>query len=156
MQQTLPNYYAELDLDDVRGNTYNQAVFRVSVTITFQNPTDTATMASLLVQTPQAQGVAGGYILALNPIGQWQLQDTKSATDIPVVRHGIIPIHSSQPTTITIEVINKILYASINNQWVIAYPDTLNESPAAVSFLVERPGKAHSSPILFSNFYIDR
>ena len=113
-------------------------------------------MASLLVQTPQAQGVAGGYILALNPIGQWQLQDTKSATDIPVVRHGIIPIHSSQPITITIEVINKTLYASINDHWVIAYPDTLNASPAAVSFLVERPGEAHSSPILFSNFYIDQ
>jgi DNA-binding XRE family transcriptional regulator len=156
MQQTLPNYYAELDLDDVKGNTYNQSIFRVSVNITFQNPTDTATWASLLVQTPQAEGVAGGYILALNSTGQWQLQDTKSATNIPIVRQGSLSIHSSEPTMITIVVINKTFYAAINNHWVIDYPDTLNKSPAAVSFLVERPGDAHSSPILFSKFYIDQ
>jgi hypothetical protein len=153
MEQAGTSYYAELDLLRVHNTTYNQAVFRVNVAVTFPDPHDPATWAALLVQTPQAQGVTGGYILRLNAQGIWELQVVKSGQTIPILQHGSVDIQPSQSTEIQITVNNGILHGSINNQVVVNQTEDLTgiPDPQAVSLIVERTGAA-SSPILFSNF----
>ena len=153
MQQAGKSYYAELDLLRVNNATYNQKTFSTDVQVTFPHPQDTATWAALLVQTPQAQGVTGGYILRLNAQGAWELQVVKSGQSIPTLQHGYIDIQPSQPTKIQITVSNGTLDGKINDQAVVSQIEDVTgmPDPQAVSLIVERVGAA-SSPILFSNF----
>ena len=156
MQKMAKGYYAETDLDDVDGTPYDQTKFRTHVQVRFQNPDDTSTRAAFLVQTPQAPGVAGGYICTLNSSGQWQLLRVDGATNIPVVRQGAVTIDLSRPTTITVEVLNGTLYCGINGVWVISWPDKLNLSPSSVSLMVLIDTSQSSSPVEFSQFELDQ
>lgn len=152
MQRVAGGFFPEMDLDNVNGTIYSQTKFRVQTQVTFQNPGDTSTSAALLVQTPQVINNFGGYICAVNPHGQWQLQEVRGAKDMPIIRSGTVSLDLAQPTTITVYVLNGNLYFAINGTWVVAaLPDNLNPNPGAASLMVTNGGGA-SSAIVFANF----
>ncbi|HYT43500.1 MAG TPA: hypothetical protein VEP90_14270, partial [Methylomirabilota bacterium] len=72
MQRISPQYYADMELTQINGMTYNQTTFRVQVQVIFQNPGDTGTLAGLLVQTPAQLNAVGGFIFTLSSNGEWQ------------------------------------------------------------------------------------
>jgi hypothetical protein len=150
-------YYAEVDLDRINNTTYSQTNFRVQTQITFQNTSDTVTSAGLIIQTPQSQGAAGGYILEINALGKWALQQVVTGSQIPPVRSGKVTINTSDSVTITITVQQGTLNAWINNNQVISHYNeqiSSNTSVQASGLIVEHPG-GFPSPILFSNFKLD-
>jgi hypothetical protein len=149
--------YAEVDLDRVNGGTYNQTDFGVYTQVSFQNTNDLNTSAGLIVQTPQAQGVAGGYILLIKADGDWILQQVIDGHTIPTVLSGTLSIDSSQVITLALIIQSGKLDALINHQLIIN--QYLEETSSfsgtmAVGLIVEHPIGA-SSPILFSNFELD-
>ena len=153
MQRISPQYYADMELVQVNNSTYNQAAFRVQVQITFQNPSDTQTVAALLVQTPAQVTAVGGYLFVLNSTGHWQLQDVISGTNIPVVESGSVSINLNKPVLMTIVVKDGLLVGYINGQPVVWFNDDLNPLPGQIGLEVQGP--TPSSPIFYSNFELD-
>lgn len=161
MQQTRPGYYAELDLNQVNGRSYNQKTFRVQVQVIFLNPTDVTTGAALIVQTPTRPVSAGGYMFVLNSVGQWKLLYVMEATRTPTLEKGFMSIEPNLPTTLSISVRENIITGSINNSQAVNY--NVNYEPlfgAAVGLMVIRPRILQpygmpSSPVIFSNFQLD-
>jgi Ig-like domain from next to BRCA1 gene len=150
--QQLHNYYAEDDLTSVNGNGYNQTNFRVQVQVTFPSPGDSNTWAALVIQSPQ--GSCGGLIFALNASGHWQLQNVRSCTSLPVVGSGTIGLDAGQATTVTIQVQNNVLLASINGLQVLSYNDSPNPSQALVGLMV-MSSTIPSTLIHYENFELD-
>jgi hypothetical protein len=156
MQQTSSRYYAESNLDSVNNTFYSQIIFRACVQAQFQNPRDTNTWAAIIVQTPSTNGVAGGSIFALNPTGQWQLQQVASASSIPLIGSGTVAIQSSDPITLCVTVRNGLLSATINGQQVGQFANTPPSAPSVTGLMVQLPDAAPSSLVLFSNFELDQ
>lgn len=158
IRQATSTRFAEVDLNEVNGTTYDQNTFRLVLQVAFPAPFDGSTLASVILRTP-VNG-CGGYIFTLAPSGQWQLQDVVTCTDIPTVASGSVGINSSQPTTITIQGQNGqgqngTLSASINGSTVLSsYGDGPNVLNGEVGLIVERQGGT-SSNVEYSNFELD-
>lgn len=163
LQQVSALSYAEIDLGKIHGATYNGITFQVQVQIVFKNPTDTKTWAGILVEVPQAPGIK--YILALNSIGQWQLQYGVDGGKIPVVEPDIpskpIKFNSTEPIKITVRIQDGILSSDIGGTTVNSYGlcegicNISNNSSTLIGLRVEKPNEVVSSPILYSNFELD-
>lgn len=156
MQQISSTAYGEMDLTKVNGISYNQTNFRVQVQVAFQNPGDTTTWASLLVQTPAAVGVPGGYIFTLSPDGHWEIQYIVFYKSITIVAQNSVTIVPRQLVKMTVIVQSSELYAFVNDQQVTSNADDLGNVPSDVGLIIERQNAAPSSLVQFSNFELDR
>lgn len=156
MRQTASTY-GEMDLTGVNGGSYDQTDFRVQINVAFQRG-DTTTWAALLVQTPAAASVPGGYIFTLNPGGHCELQYVASNNDITIVPEPqpSLSIDPQQLISMTVIVQNNVLYAYVNNQQVFAHPDNLGTTASDVGLIVEGHGTPPSSFVEFSNFELDK
>lgn len=155
MQQTSSRYYAEEDLEQINGQFADLSSFRMKVQVKFLNPQDTKTQAALIIQTPVTNGVAGGYIFAINSQGVWMLQQVINGEDIPTIQNGVLTdINLSQPITISIVVKDSVLSVYINSSFndIVHVNDTL--PPGLVGLMVER-SQASSSKIMYSDFELD-
>ncbi len=153
MQQVSSTKYAEFDLTQADEGSYNQTNFQVQVQASFQNTGDCSTWASIIFQTPTNS--PGGYIFGVTPCGQWRLQQVITGTDIPTVSSGSISFNASQPVTITVNVQNDTLTASINNQQALTYSVGSPSGTLEVGLMVQRDHAEPSSEVLFSNFELD-
>ena len=136
---------AELDLEQVNGGSYSQTRFDVAIQVTFEDSQpDANLLAGLVVQTPQHG--TGGYILAMNNTGYWELVDNNANRR---ASHGL----TTTATTFTVEVKveQDYLYCLINGQQVYRYKDTLNSS-STVSGLIVYGYKPPLPAVTFSNF----
>jgi hypothetical protein len=147
-------HYAELDLEQPTANAFNQVLSKVEARITFLNPFDSDTWAGIFIQIPQISNIK--YVLALNALGQWRIENGVSDGDIPVFAHGKIPLNPTQGTTLKIEVQNGALYLFINQEAIYSYGISDSTHLARlthnlVGFRVEN-SETTSSAVLFSNF----
>lgn len=136
---------AELDLDRINGQLYSQTELDAKIRVTFGNNPDSNTMAGLVVQTPQ-QGI-GGYGLAINNLGYWELVNNKNQR----VASGNV----TTPQTVfnlELKVEGERIYGRINGEQVLAN-DTSNPSEGAIGLIIYG-GKSLAS-VYFSNFELD-
>lgn len=136
---------AEIDLEQVNGKNYSQARFDVSIQVRFEAAqTDPDTLAGLVVQTPQHG--KGGYILAMNNTGYWELVDNNASRR---ASHGLVT--TARTFTIEVKVEQGYLYCLIENQQVYKIADTLNTSSGVIGLVVY----GYNPPlpaVTFSNF----
>ena len=156
MQQVSPTTYGEMDLVEINGKSYNQSDFRAQVQVAFSTPGDTTTWAAILVQTPAAAGVPGGYIFTLSPDGHWELQYVASDKTIPIEAQGLVTIDPHAPAIMTVIVLNDELYASIDGTEVTSHIDDLGAIPNDIGLIVERQNAAPSSLVQFSDLELDQ
>lgn len=153
MQQTTNKYVAELDLHAVNSKIYSQTTFSAKVDIIFQNRADHATIAGLLIQTPVAPNVYGGYYLGIKSSGYWAL--TRADNGMPLA-NGIAGVDPTKPITIGIMVEHGTLIGNINGHEVVTYDDSNASTQSTVlGLIVWRNNAKQSSQVLFSNFELD-
>jgi hypothetical protein len=156
VMQQIGTFYAEMDLQKVKNGYYNQTNFFVKVQVTFQNPSDTTTLAAIIVQTPTPVNQVGGLIFTLSSEGNWQLQDVEGPTTIPTVRHGMASnIDPHQSITMEVMVQNDVLEGLINGQLVTSYHDILDPSPGEVGLMLQSSSAPTLTTIQFSTFELD-
>ncbi|SRR5579884_688904 len=136
---------AEIDLEQVNGKSYSQARFDISIQVGFEAAqADSSTLAGLVVQTPQHG--KGGYILAMNNTGYWELVDNNASRR---ASHGLVT--TAHTFTIEVKVEQGDLYCVIENQQVCKIADTLNTSSGVIGLVVY----GYNPPlpaVTFSNF----
>jgi hypothetical protein len=143
------SHFAELDLDSVNGQPYNQANFMETVSVAFTQD-DIFTYGCLLIQTPA--GRPGGYILCVNDRGSWQLQD---ATNIlHPVAHGTINTKLGQKIALSMTVQSGSLTCSINGQTEPYITEVTNDIAldGQTGLIVEANGAIQSTPVLYTGF----
>ncbi len=146
--------FAEIDLEQVNSAHYSQSTFDARVDVTFPDPADTTTFATLLTDSPADPNQYGGYSLLINAAGQWRLQQTLGATTFQTLDQGQVSIDPAGHTTIAIEARDGELLGFINGMQVIPQSGIAVASPGVVGLLVECD-HAGSSPVLYSNFELD-
>ena len=166
IQQTSKSLYAEVDLLQVDGKSYDQTNFSTQAQLTFINPNDPAnpaTLAGLLVQSPAPTALAGGFTFLVNTSGQWQLRQwdegNASSASEHILESKYIALDPHRPIALQVRVQHGMLYGYINGSLVVSYRDDLpkpNESwPRQIGLVVERYLHAPSSQVLFSHFALD-
>lgn len=155
MQQTTDKVYAEMDLTKVKGGSYNLTHFRLQADAAFQSPDDTTTWAALLVQTPTVLGAPGGYIFAVSPDGHCVLQYVETDQSILIEARGSANFDPRRLVRMMVIVQDGVLYAYVNGQQVLTYPDNISSAQSNVSLMVERQNAGPSSLVEFSNFELD-
>src|SRR5579884_3732012 len=103
--------YGEIDLKNINGNAYDQRTFRVSVTLRFLAG-DPQTYAGIIVQTPKDPSVIGGYIVAINSEGNWQVRVPQSTTPLASGQESVI---AGQPIHLTVTVTQDTLSGALTS-----------------------------------------